>query len=131
MILKHQLYCSKLLCVSQVCSGIKSMPCVVYSSSCTSNYKYRITLFTEIACWVYSKFKNKVLSRLKYFTSSKHCIKFPGKENTTGTEAYKTERTKDIFGNACVFITTYARLFARAISEFPPRPSKYTKMTSL
>ena len=30
---------------------------VVYSSSCTSFYKYKNTLFTEITCWVYSKFK--------------------------------------------------------------------------
>ena len=26
----HRLYCSKIWCVSQVCSCIKSMPCVVY-----------------------------------------------------------------------------------------------------
>ena len=54
-----------------------------------------------------------------------------GKENITATEAYKTERTKYIFGNAFVFTTTYARLFVRAISEFPPRPSKYSKLTYL
>ena len=34
-----RLYCLKLWCVSQVCSCIKSMPCVAYSSSCTSIYE--------------------------------------------------------------------------------------------
>ena len=79
--------------VSQVCGCIKSMPWVVNSSSCTSIYNYRNTLFTEITYWVYSKFKNKVWARrvptLKYFPSSKHCMKFQGKENTTTTEDYE------------------------------------------
>ena len=30
-------------------------------------------------------------------------MKFQSKENDTAREACKTERTKDIFGNACVF----------------------------
>ena len=55
-------------------------------------------------------------------------MKIQGKENTTATEAYKTQRTKDIFGNACVLITN-AHLFARAISEIPPQPSEYSEMT--
>ena len=52
-------------------------------------------------------------AKAKIFSFIQHCTKFQGKENTTATEAYKTERAKDIFGNAWLLITN-ARLFACA-----------------
>ena len=96
-----------------------------------SNVDQKYIISTEIAQLLsVLKIYKSSLGKAKMFSFTQTLREFQGKENITATEAYKTGRTKDIFGNACVIITN-ARLFARAILEFPPRPNKYSKMTYL